>query len=429
MALSFTLPNAEQADTLNSKLDAQNAILAMMAGKMGAYDEPASWGALQTAVRNGTIGQILQPGDQVEVANREGSSTVDYDVLGIDEDCPVNSALSHTLTIQQHAINNVYITDPRQYLYVVTADVWPNGMPAGTYTITLKNAGPSGDLTLPDGTYQMTTTKTIPVGGGIRHAILKENNGTTSETGVGIGDLNTSTTPDVITTGVWITYDSDTVTVLENLTCSLGTGGTSLGTTTNSDPSFKIGACMNFAPRQQFGTNRFSKTMLFQWLNSDDALYSWTPPTIWSRKDTRYDGTIPGFLYSLDPDLRKSLVKVRKKLMVPTCDGGGYELVEGYAFLLLETELNGQAKGDVYEGGSDENGVRVHDGPYSYWAGASYDDRVKYLSSTGEAMIWTLGTATNSEYSASQRMVQKNGTLNTVRPRTGEGIVPVLCIG
>ena len=64
MSLDIVFPNAEQMDT-------QNAILARIANKLGAFETPTTWAAIQAAVRAGLIGQFVSPGDQLEVQMNE----------------------------------------------------------------------------------------------------------------------------------------------------------------------------------------------------------------------------------------------------------------------------------------------------------------------------------------------------------------------
>ena len=235
MNIEAVFPNAAQIDT-------QNAILARMAEKMGAFEKPTSFKGIQTFLRKGLIRHVVDESDQIQAAlninvtteihgtgvtaatvdkdtflTTAGSHThiheftydgaawlnngevvelkdygititgnpvsgdavvchvssgkVDFDIMGIDEDCPADATKEHTLSLlAANCIENEGF-DPPQYLYAVTASAWPDGMPAGTYSVTLNHGANNGN-TAQDGTYKFTTTQTIPAGGGIRHSTI-----------------------------------------------------------------------------------------------------------------------------------------------------------------------------------------------------------------------------------------------------------------
>ena len=235
MSIETVFPNAAQIDT-------QNAILARMADKMGAFEKPTSFKGIQTFLRNGLIRHVVDGSDQIQAAlninvttethgtgvtaatvdkdtflttagahthiheftydgaawlnNGEvvelkdygititgnpvsgdavvchvSSGKVDFDIMGIDEDCPADATKEHTLSLLAANCIENEVFDPPQYLYAVTAAAWPDGLPAGTYSVTLNHGSYAGN-TAQDGTYKFTTTQTVPVGGGIRHSTI-----------------------------------------------------------------------------------------------------------------------------------------------------------------------------------------------------------------------------------------------------------------
>lgn len=342
------------------------------------------------------------------------ATTTDYNVMGIDEDVPANPNITHCLTIQMDNILSNINFDPQQYLYAVTAAEWPSGLPAGTYNITL-NHGTYDGSTVEDDTYQFTTTKTVPVGGGIRH------------TNIGQWQSNSSNySKSRITSGTFITYSDDTVTVLESgLTCTIGTAGTNLGTATAKDPSYKSGDYINFTQRQIYGSNRWSTSYIRQFLNSDDKVFAFKPMTIWSRN---ISATPEGFLHSLDTELRAVLCKVRKRYALPIADGYGYEDVEDYVTLETLLDVFGSANNGIYEGSVDQDGNVVRKTAYSFWAENNQAaDRIKYRQA-GSAYYWWLGSASPSS-AGNVRYVSPAGALNYDIAYYSCGAVPSLHIG
>ncbi len=86
------------------------------------------------------------------------ASKIEFDVVDIDYDVPVNDALEHTLALWT---SDLLLYDsipfcPAQKLVSVR-----EALPAGTYNITLDH-GAYGGGTTQDSTYQFTTTQEIP---------------------------------------------------------------------------------------------------------------------------------------------------------------------------------------------------------------------------------------------------------------------------
>jgi len=465
---------------INAQLDAQNEILSRIADKLGAYESPATWAAIQAKVRAGTIGQYVRPGDQMAVEAAETLSvsvsgtgvtaatvnkdtflaiagthhrdyeftydgamwhylgetvtlsdygitptgtpaegdvidvhrtatTYNYDVEGIDEECPAKPGLTHALSLIMHPVLSQLNFDPPSFLYAVTAAKWPSGMPAGTYTITLNHGAYNGG-TAQDGTYAFTTTQTIPVGGGIRHSA--------------IGAYQSgSYTKTQITNGTFTTYDSDKTTTIETgLATTESDTGTSLGTTTACDPQYKSDAdYLNFTQRNAYGSNRWSTSWLRQWLNSDEASFTWTPATIWSRPGS---GVTEGFLHTLDPELRAVLGKIRKRYALSIADGYGYEDVEDFVTLDTMLDVGFGANNSISEG-PVRGGEVTRTTAMSLWQGATNADRIKYQGTT--ARLWWLGSAYPS-YAYSERVVSTSGALVDNGAYGSNGVVPRLQI-
>ncbi|MCR4935829.1 MAG: DUF6273 domain-containing protein [Oscillospiraceae bacterium] len=381
-----------------------------------AADPLKSWSELQLWLRAGQLGQVLEAGDRLNV--EVGGTVRDFDVLGLDEDEPVGAGLQHVLSLQAHDILNQMQFDPPQYLFAVTEAAcqhygWSStgadaGMPAGTYHVTLLYGAYDGG-TNQDGTYQFTTTQRIPIGGGIRHSA--------------IGQYGGEYTKAQILSGSFTAYGADTVTELESgLPTAEGSGGTGLGTTTATDPTYLDGDSINFSIRQAHGANRWSTSYIRQYLNSFDAELTFVPATVWSRNmSTRPEG----FLHTLDPELRAVIGKVRKRYALSVADGYGYEDVEDYCTLSTFLDVNQGTNNNIAEGPVTSSGVVTRTNPYTFWNGTVQEDRVKYLGSTASG--WLIGS-THPTYSGHVRGFNASGRQVALRASNTGGIVPSLFI-
>lgn len=341
-----------------------------------------SWAAVQTFVKNGLGSKVFPTAAQLTMNDTSGTQW-DLDVLGNDEDEPVDTSVKHVLSLQFHNIFTYGSIpfDPKQYLFAVTAEsiaslgLSGNALPAGTYNVTIDHGNYWPTVaTGADGTYQFTTTQEIPIGGGIRHSRIGDTNGETK---------------DEILAGVFITYAADRTTTLENnLATTEGNEGTNLGTATANDPQYKVGDYINYTVRNAYGSSRWSKSFMRQWLNSDEATITWTPMTIWSRPTD----TLPeGFLHQIDPKLKAVLRKVRTRYAKSIADGYGYEDVEDYVKLTTILDVNFGNNNNIAEGPVNADGEVTRATPYSLYVGATNADRIKYQGTS--ARYWLLSSA------------------------------------
>jgi len=396
----------------------KDTFLSMVSTTPGLYEyvyTGAAWHHGTEAVSLTNIGITLTgtPHDGDEIVVTITGSEADYDVLGIDEDFPINTGTPHVLSIKRNRILSSINFDPPMYLYAVTAAAWPNGLPAGTYNVTLNHAASSGG-TVQDGTYQFTTTQTIPVGGGIRHS------------SIGAYRSDGNYTKAQILAGTFTTYAADTITTLETgLVTTEGNEGTNLGTTTARDPQYKSGDYIFFADCQARGCNRYGWSYIRQLLNSDDAVLQWKPASIWSRNISAQP---EGFLHSIDPNLRKVLCKVRKRHALPINFGYGYEDLEDYVTLDSILDVFGQSNNSIYEGPVDDAGTVIRKEAYSYWKARNTNaDRIK-RDSGGNAAAWWLDSA-NPSNGSSVFSVYSSGARNGNFASNAYGVVPSLHIG
>lgn len=476
MSIEAVFPNAAQIDT-------QNAILARMAEKMGAFEKPTSFKGIQTFLRNGLIRHVLDESDQIQAAlninvtteirgtgvtaatvdkdtflTTAGSHThiheftydgaawlnngevvelkdygititgnpvsgdavvchvssgkVDFDIMGIDEDCPVDKTKKHTLTLLAANCIENEVFDPPQYLYAVTAAAWPDGLPAGTYSVTLNHGSYAGN-TAQDGTYKFTTTQTVPVGGGIRHSTIGAYQGS-------------GYTKDQILGGKFTTYVADRIATLETLTTTEVTDAdadvVNLGTATASDPQYLSGEYINYSQRNAYGSGRWGTSWIRQLLNSRDKVLNFVPATIWSRPAR---ANAEGFLHRMDPELVAVIGKHRVRYALGIADRNGYEDLEDYVSLATMTDIGLGSNNGVQEGAVDESGNMLRTGSYSFWKGKGQEDRIKYLSSA--ARYWWLGSV--FPWGASSvRSVYPSGALRSNDALNANGLVPRLTI-
>lgn len=376
-----------------------------------------SWAALQTFVKNG-MGSKIAPTAAQLVMNDTGGTAWDLDVLGNDEDAAADANIRHVLSLQFHSIF-IYGSiqfDPQQYLFAVTAEslAWlgieGTELPAGTYHVTLDH-GDYGNDTSEDGTYQFTTTKPVPIGGGIRHST--------------IGAYRSEYAKSAVLAGKFMTYGTERFATIESgLATTEGSEGTSLGTTTAREPARKVGDYTNFTDRQAYGSNRWLNSFMRQWLNSDESVMTFTPMTIWSRPAS---ATLPsGFLSRIDPELKAVLCKVRTRYAKSVADGYGYEDVEDYVKLPTMLDLNFGNNSDVAEGPVNAAGAVTRTTPYSLYAGATNDDRIKYQGTT--ARYWWMASPL-PWLGSNVRNVYPSGALRNNYASYALGACPSLYIG
>ena len=333
----------------------------------------------------------------------ETASRIVFDVIGIDYDVPNNAELSNSLTLMTHDVllyNSIPFCQP-QALFSVSAEEFPDGMEPGTYTITLSYGAYNGS-TSEDGTYCFTTTQTIPVGGKIRHSSMGSWSSTT---------YNQAR----VLAGKFTTYDQNYNIIEQNLDTSMGSTGTSLGTTTASDPSKLVGSHINFTQRQIYGSNRYAHSANRKWLNSNlPGAASGQIATWWfasNEFDMPVKSTLPGFLYGLDPSFVACLGKVNKRTALCVSDGYGYEDTEEYIFLPSMTEVGFGNNNGIVETSvlSLVSGTPKKTTAYEYYIGAANGDRIKTQS--GTARLWWLRSAYPSVGNG-ERLVKTSGALS-----------------
>lgn len=345
-----------------------------------------------------------------------------FDVLGTNDfDVPVNSTLEHTLPLISRDILSygVIAQNPPQALKAIAADEFANGMPAGTYNITLDHGAYNND-TGQDGTFQFTTTQAVPVGGKIKH------------TKIGVYESDGQYTKAKILAGTFTTYDADYNVIESGLVTTEGNSGTSLGTCTAEDPTYMSGTHLNSTRRQGQGSNRGSHSNIRKWANSDaagaaaGAIASWWYPS--DEFDMPPKTTIPGFKHGLDPEFVACICPVRKRTYLHVWDQNGetYEDTDEEIFQLSMTELGYGNNNSVDEGSPKGDGNINKAGAYPLYDGATNADRIKRQN--GTARYW-FHRSPNPSYASIVRSSSTDGSLNSGGANYTNGAVLGLCIG
>ena len=343
----------EQTDRITALL---HAVADAEAGTEGSV-VPTSWSMVQDIVRAGMAGKFFSIGDQL-TCQRSNVNLV-WDVIGIDHDTPADPQFTHSLTLQLHDCfpTAMQFDAPEAFYYA------ENGLEAGTYHFTMGSTD-----------YQFTLESAIAAGSQL---IL----GFTSDVPSAITVASTR--------GGTVSEGSIAVTV--------GSGGNALDTD-----------YLNDINRVIYGSNNYKESAIRQWLNSDAAAGSvWSPQNNFDRPSS-WSGNTAGFLNGMDADFLAVLGKTHIVVARNTVtDGGGFDEMDDYFFLLSRSEIYG---------GAEVSGVNEGE-PYPYYA--NYSDlsvpgtgadsnRIKY--GNGTAQYWWNRTP----YYGDGRYVRTVGTKGSV---------------
>ena len=456
--------------------------LIKIANKMGAYDLPKSWPEIQAYIKTGRAGEICPNGTRLQVDKESGvsatahgsiipsvdedtfieaighagtaayefvydgsiwrhndeevelvnygisytgtaqeedtivvhvtASKVDFTVVANDYDVPANGEIKHTLalfTTDLLLYGSIPFCPPQKLVSV------REGLAAGTYNITLDH-GTYGGGTTQDSTYQFTITQPIPAGGGIRHSAM--------------GAWQSSYSKAQITGGTFTTYDASYNVIESGIVCTEGSGGTSLGTTTASDPTYRTADYLNFTERNAYGSNRNAHSANKEWLESDAPGAGAGQIASWWKASDEFDmpviSTLPGFLHGLDPAFREIIQPVRKRTAKCVADGYGYEDTIETVFEPSMTELGWGKNNNVSETAVKADGTVKTDAAWDLYIGASNADRIKTLG--GTARYYWLRSPSPS-FAGIERYVYPGGSLYDDNAGDAVGVSAGLCIG
>ena len=207
----------------------------------------------------------------------------------------------------------------------------PDGLAAGTYNVTFGDTWGSKDAKA-NTTWQFTLTKAVPTGGRLAGFIQM---------------------PDTTATS-WkvIAYAADGKTILETVSVTSGTEGTSLGTMKLSSRNGDL----NSMNETGYGWNRWKTSAIRQYLNSDKPKGQWwTPQDEWDIAPDQLT-TKDGFLRGMPKELLDQIQPVKVITYTNTVnDGGNADVTYDRVFLPALGEM-------YYEPQIDGEGE-----PHDYW--------------------------------------------------------------
>lgn len=372
------------------ELKVQNALVKVLASGWNIN----SFAAVREIVKGGGGKRYFPVGTQFTVPHTAyGGGSLLFDVVAHDVHKNPNDPTAHTMTLLMHHCIYGHQIDANELLWANTGD---SALAAGAYNFTLYK-GSNGGQAYEDGTYQFTTTKPIPAGGGWTH----------DKVGVwypNVADYK----PENITSGTVTTYDAAGTVLESGLAVTAGSDGTALGTVSNAkaDCVNTIGT-FNSTMRLAYGSNNWAESAARQWLNSSAAANSW-----WQRQ-TIFD-LVPnyankaGFLAGLDPDFVDALgavdITTARNTIYEMGDAlGGSYTTRDKLFLPSMTEIGLGSNESVAEGSV----LPLYDG-------ATQTDRIKYdqAAQTTARYWWVRSPLPRTAYSVSR--VDPSGALSSV---------------
>jgi hypothetical protein len=339
-----------------------------------AFISPTSWDDIDNMVDLGIAKKQIKIGDQF-TCNR-GNDEIVWDVIGHNCDTLTDPQFANrdNMTLCMHDVYTSLQFGVRQAFYATD-----EGLAAGTYNILISS---QPWYTADQGKYaQFTLTQPLPAGGQMvfTHTYNATMFGTT---------IKTFTSP-------------STTSALESSAISEGSDGINLGTLTALEQTN-----INSSHRALLGSNNYKNSAIRQWLNSDkQAGNVWESKTKFDRPPS-WVSTVNGFMYGLDEDFVKSIKKTHIKVARNTLfEGGGYDEMDDYFFLLAKPQVYGGStvtgvdEGNVYPyfenysdlnaagTGANTNRIKTRNNSATWWwlrsPIVSYGSNVWYVSPTG----------------------------------------------
>lgn len=372
-------PNSEQFDLMNENL-------AKIAAAVGSQVDLSTWDGIRKAVLAKIAPDIIPVGTMFMV-NHSTYGNKPWVVLGHNVHKNAHNVDSPTMTIGSVPVLGTLQFDAPESICQVNSD-----LPAGTYhfTITAYDQWTAG-------TYQFTTTKTVPSGGRICVSGQYPYQGN-------------------ITAAKVSTYAQGSSTAIESgLAITAGSEGTNLGTAGEGTT--------NHTHRIAYGSNNYKESAMRQFLNSAAAAGNvWEPQTKFDQAPS-WMTTTAGFLNGLDAELQEVLCDVtvpcgsNNVYEAPdsTVTKGGIYTVTDKIFLLSNREIGFTS--DI------DDGTTV----LPYYDGATNADRIKYNASSVAAYWWE--RTPYSGFAPTVRLVFPDGTLDGNSAFLSNGLAPACTIG
>lgn len=273
------------------------------------FTPPTDFETIQALVRSNAAKDYFTVHES-QIITTKDNDNLTWDILGINHDTPTDSKATHSMTLQMHNHYPLVMQGdaPEAFYYC------ENGLAVGTYYFTIDSTyEPSiNDLSA----YQFMLTKDVPAGGQLT---FPWRSGKASDVKVNSFASRTSTT------------------AIEQVSVIEGTDGQNLGNLTIvGDFSNNL----NSIHRVRYGSNNYKESAIRQWLNSDKPAGSvWTPQTKFDRPPS-WAATTAGFMHGMDSDFlaaigKTHIIAIRNR----AGDGGGYDEMDDYFFLLSRDEV------------------------------------------------------------------------------------------
>jgi hypothetical protein len=356
----------------------------------GQINAPSKYQAIQALVRSNTASDYFTVHES-QLTSTRGSDALTWDILGINHDTPADSQHTRSMTLQLHDQfpTAMQFDAPEAFYYCETA------LTAGTYYFTIDSTYDPANNDL--SAYQFTLTQDVPAGGQLT---FPWSSGLASAVKVNSFASRTSTT------------------AIEQVSVTEGTDGQNLGNLTIAGD---FSNNLNSIHRVRYGSNNYKESAIRQWLNSDKPAGSvWTPQTKFDRPPS-WAATADGFMNGMDADFLAVIGKTHIVVSRNTvCDGGGFDEMNDYFFLLsirevyMGNEVSGVIEGEPYPYYSDYSDLSA--------PGTGADsNRIKYRG--GAAQYWWNRTP-NTGNGSTVRFVGPAGSLGSDYSSTSRGVAP-----
>lgn len=278
--------NGKKLDQMTAALLSMSSSLGVIARAQTGVVEEMDYNGIKTVVATGNAPAVFPTGTQLvnTYTDKDGKAyDCPWDVVQPDDTAEGESGTTvPAMVLQMHYATLYDLQFSSQQAFYVVPD---GGLVAGTYNV--KMGLNWGDNVKTDTVYQFTLTKAAPEGARLT------------------GFYNA---PDVVPAKwkVYVYKDQKKSELLETCNVSAGEAGTNLGTFL-AKPNGNLFGLHPVA----YGDNRWWKSAIRQYLNSDAAAGAWwTPQDEWDMKPDQAD-TVPGFLAGFSDDFKNALSRVK----------------------------------------------------------------------------------------------------------------------
>ena len=270
----------ETGHLLVEELARQNLLLSELVNAESHATPVATLNEIHEIVRSGEAPNVFSLGDQIMLNYNDGANdyVLPWDIVAFGEYEEQDGETKPGMVVQSHyAMQGVQFDATEAIMACETA------LPAGTYHFTIGTTW--GNHCVAGKVYQFTTTVEIPAGGQI---VI----GTNSS----FYTWGAPNTP-VDNWRVYTFSSATSVTPLETLTLTEGSGGTDLGTVASTN---KFGVGLTNLQSAAYGYNRWSHSACRQFYNSAAAAGAWWTPQHGTDRPPQQLATVRGFMAGFD---------------------------------------------------------------------------------------------------------------------------------